>query len=189
MGINNFFILISLSSLFLSSISRSALPIQYTYIWAHYNWYLESVFASLANSGRVMAEATRFKDLQEAKKKLDQILQTETMKRVAAEEKIHEQMSAIDQKVEHKIRGIDHKCDHLAKLMADIQLQLMNVGKDVGKSDSSILGKDPLHLQSAISAAEKAFVSYPKTRIASSSEVSSNNPICSCRLTMIVFCC
>ncbi|XP_057773723.1 uncharacterized protein LOC130993019 [Salvia miltiorrhiza] len=91
-----------------------------------------------------MAEATRFKDLQEAQKKLDQYVQTESMKRAAAEERIQEHITFIDQ----KMQGIDTKYDHLTGVLAEIQLQLLNLDK--GKSyreDESILGDPPSGFQ------------------------------------------
>lgn len=90
-----------------------------------------------------MAENTRLKELLETQKKFDQILQTETMKRATAEGKFHEHLQSIDQKVEEKISSIDAKCDHLTKLMADVQLQLLNMNKSDGNETGSILGKPP----------------------------------------------
>lgn len=77
-----------------------------------------------------MAEVTRFKDLQEAQKKLDQLLQTEVMKRSASESKFHEQFT-----------GIDNKFEHLTNTLVYIQLQLLNLGKDFGFGDNSVLGE------------------------------------------------
>lgn len=64
-----------------------------------------------------MAEVTRFKDLNEAQKKLDQVLQMESLKRTASEQKFQEQIS-----------GIDQKYEHVTHTLAEIKLQLLNLG-------------------------------------------------------------
>lgn len=69
-----------------------------------------------------MADGTRLKDLQEAHKKLDQVLQSESMKRVAAEQKTQEQL------------------DHITKTLADLQLQLLNKETIPTGGADSILG-------------------------------------------------
>ncbi|KAK6127658.1 hypothetical protein DH2020_038574 [Rehmannia glutinosa] len=89
-----------------------------------------------------MAEVTRFKDLQEAQKKLDQILQTEAMKREAAEIKLQEQISGINSEVQEQLSGLNGKYEHLTNTLAAIQLQLLNMNKGKIQADEeSILGE------------------------------------------------
>ncbi|KAK6139155.1 hypothetical protein DH2020_027104 [Rehmannia glutinosa] len=88
-----------------------------------------------------MAEGTRMKDLQEAQKRLDQILQTESLKREATEMKLQEQIAGINSDMQDQMMGINTKYEHLTHTLAAIQLQLLNLNK--GKSpmdEESILG-------------------------------------------------
>ncbi|KAK6160382.1 hypothetical protein DH2020_003763 [Rehmannia glutinosa] len=88
-----------------------------------------------------MAERTRMKDLQEAQKRLDQILQTESLKREATKMKLQEQIAGINSDMQDQMMGINTKYEHLTHTLAAIQLQLLNLNK--GKSpmdEESILG-------------------------------------------------
>ncbi|KAK6136072.1 hypothetical protein DH2020_030177 [Rehmannia glutinosa] len=88
-----------------------------------------------------MAGGTRMKDLQEAQKRLDQILQTESMKREAAELKLQEQIVGINTEVQEHFQGLNGKYEHMTNTLAAIQLQLLNLNK--GKApmeEESILG-------------------------------------------------
>ncbi|KAK6159411.1 hypothetical protein DH2020_006725 [Rehmannia glutinosa] len=88
-----------------------------------------------------MAEGTRFKDLQEAQKRIDQILQTEAMKREAAEMKLQEQITGISSEVQEQLSGLNGRYEHLTNTLAAIQLQLLNMSKGKTSSDEeSILG-------------------------------------------------
>ncbi|KAK6119956.1 hypothetical protein DH2020_046304 [Rehmannia glutinosa] len=88
-----------------------------------------------------MAEGTRMKDLQEAQKKLDQILQTEAMKREAAELKLQEQINGVSSDVQDQLSGLNGKFEHLTNTLAAIQLQLLNLNKGKGPvEEESILG-------------------------------------------------
>ncbi|KAK6150337.1 hypothetical protein DH2020_015269 [Rehmannia glutinosa] len=88
-----------------------------------------------------MAEGTRLKDLQEAQKRIDQILQTESMKREAAEIKLQEQISGINSEVQEQLSGLNGRYEHLTNTLAAIQLQLLNLNKGKNNSDEeSILG-------------------------------------------------
>lgn len=90
----------------------------------------------------IMAEATRFKDLQEAQKRLDQIFQSESMKRDAAELKLQEQMSQISTDVQNQLQSFAGKFDHLSQTLATMQLQLLNGDKKKhAMSEGSILGE------------------------------------------------
>ncbi|KAK6119541.1 hypothetical protein DH2020_046708 [Rehmannia glutinosa] len=88
-----------------------------------------------------MAEGTRLKDLQEAQKRIDQILQTESMKREATELKLQEQISGINSEMQDQMMGLNGKYEHLTNTLASIQLQLLNMNKGKGTADEeSILG-------------------------------------------------
>lgn len=88
-----------------------------------------------------MAEGTRFKDLQEAQKRFDQILQSESMKREAAELKLQEQITQVTSEVQNQFSSFAGKFDHLSTTLAAMQLQLMNVDKGRNTSESdSVLG-------------------------------------------------
>ncbi|KAK6151575.1 hypothetical protein DH2020_014210 [Rehmannia glutinosa] len=89
-----------------------------------------------------MAEGTRMRDLQEAQKRLDQILQTEALKREAAELKMQEQIAGINSEVQDQLTGINNKYEHLTHTLATIQLQLLNISKGKGSmEEESILGE------------------------------------------------
>ncbi|KAL6540854.1 hypothetical protein OROMI_024737 [Orobanche minor] len=80
-----------------------------------------------------MAEATRFKDLLEAQKRLDGILQAETLERDAVELKLQEKMDAIA-----------GNYDQLSCALGDISLQLLNISGGSGhQEEESILGPKP----------------------------------------------
>ncbi|KAK6127369.1 hypothetical protein DH2020_038880 [Rehmannia glutinosa] len=88
-----------------------------------------------------MAEGTRMKDLQEAQKRLDQILQTESLKRKATEQKLQDQISGITSEMQEQLPGLNGKFDHLTNTLAAIQLQLLNPHKGKGPTEEeSILG-------------------------------------------------
>ncbi|KAK6135131.1 hypothetical protein DH2020_031122 [Rehmannia glutinosa] len=88
-----------------------------------------------------MADDTRLKDLQEARKRIDQDLQTESMKREAAEMKLQEQISGINIEVQEQLSGLNERYEHLTNTLAAIQLQLLNLNKGKTHSDEeSILG-------------------------------------------------
>ncbi|KAK6149080.1 hypothetical protein DH2020_016605 [Rehmannia glutinosa] len=88
-----------------------------------------------------MADGTRLKDLQEAQKRIDQILQTEALKREATEMKLQEQISGINSEMHDQMMGINSKYEHLTNTLAAIQLQLLNMNKGKGELDEeSILG-------------------------------------------------
>ncbi|KAK6139004.1 hypothetical protein DH2020_027250 [Rehmannia glutinosa] len=88
-----------------------------------------------------MVEGTRLKDLQETQKRIDQILQTEAMKREAAELKLQEQLTGVTSEVQEQISGLNGRYDHLTNTLAAIQLQLLNSNKGKTQSeDESILG-------------------------------------------------
>ncbi|KAH6792935.1 hypothetical protein C2S52_003412 [Perilla frutescens var. hirtella] len=82
-----------------------------------------------------MAEYTCFQDLLEAQKKLDQTLQTETLKREATETKIHERMKGMNANMQGKF-------EYLTKLLAEMRLEMFkkSKGKDPVAGES-ILGK------------------------------------------------
>ncbi|KAK6163034.1 hypothetical protein DH2020_002875 [Rehmannia glutinosa] len=89
-----------------------------------------------------MAENTRLKDLHEAQKRLDQILQTEALKREAIEIKLQEQISGMSVEMQDQLTGINGKYEHLTNTLAAIQLQLLNLNKNKGHGDEeSILGE------------------------------------------------
>lgn len=69
-----------------------------------------------------MADGKHLKDLQEAHKWLDQVLQSEAMKRAAAEQKNQEQF------------------EHITKTLTDLQLQLLNPEPIPTNGSESILG-------------------------------------------------
>lgn len=69
-----------------------------------------------------MAEGTRLKELQEAQKRFDQVLQSESLKRAAAEQRNQEQF------------------EHITKTLADLQLQLLNREQSHNDGSESILG-------------------------------------------------
>ncbi|KAK6160714.1 hypothetical protein DH2020_004095 [Rehmannia glutinosa] len=88
-----------------------------------------------------MADGTRLRDLQEAHKKLDQILQMEALKREAAEMKMQEEITTIISEMQDQMSGINSKYEHLTHTLANIQLQLLNLGKGKGMlEEESILG-------------------------------------------------
>ncbi|KAK6137448.1 hypothetical protein DH2020_028805 [Rehmannia glutinosa] len=88
-----------------------------------------------------MADGTRLKDLQEAQKRLDQILQTESLKREASEIKLQEQIAGISDEMQGQMGGLNSKYEHLTHTLAAIQLQLLNLNKAKGPVDEeSILG-------------------------------------------------
>ncbi|KAK6163811.1 hypothetical protein DH2020_000675 [Rehmannia glutinosa] len=88
-----------------------------------------------------MAEGTRLKDLQEAQKKLDQILQTESMKREAVELKLQEQITGVTTDMQDQLMGLNGKFEHLTNTLAAIRLQLLNINKGKGPmEEESILG-------------------------------------------------
>ncbi|KAK6150060.1 hypothetical protein DH2020_017585 [Rehmannia glutinosa] len=81
------------------------------------------------------------KDLQEAQKRLDHILQTEAMKREATEQKLQEQMAGMSTEMQEQMLGLNGKYDHLTTTLATIQLQLLNLSKGKGvMEEESILG-------------------------------------------------
>ncbi|KAK6150028.1 hypothetical protein DH2020_017553 [Rehmannia glutinosa] len=91
-----------------------------------------------------MADDTRMKDLQEAQKRLDHILQTEAMKREATEQKLQEQMAGMSTEMQEQMLGLNGKYDHLTTTLATIQLQLLNLSKGKGvMEEESILGGPP----------------------------------------------
>ncbi|KAK6163435.1 hypothetical protein DH2020_000299 [Rehmannia glutinosa] len=88
-----------------------------------------------------MAEGTRMKDLQEAQKRIDHILQTEALKREATEMKLQEQISGINSEMHEQLTGLNGKYEHLTNTLAAIQLQLLNMGKSRAQTEEeSILG-------------------------------------------------
>lgn len=88
-----------------------------------------------------MAEGTRLRDLQEAQKKFDQILQTEALKREATELKLQEQISGVTDEMQKQFAGVEGKFDHLTITLATIQLQLLNMTKmRSGGDGESVLG-------------------------------------------------
>ncbi|KAK6120823.1 hypothetical protein DH2020_045428 [Rehmannia glutinosa] len=88
-----------------------------------------------------MAEGTRLKDLQEAQKIIDQILQTESMKREASEMKLQEQITGISSEMHDQMPGLSGKYEHLTNTLASIQLQLLNLSKNKSPmEEESILG-------------------------------------------------
>lgn len=60
---------------------------------------------------------------------MDQIIHTEAMKRSTLELKLQEQIS-----------GMDQRYEYVTKTLAEIRLQLLNLSKDSGSGDHSILG-------------------------------------------------
>ncbi|KAH6811974.1 hypothetical protein C2S51_025736 [Perilla frutescens var. frutescens] len=84
-----------------------------------------------------MADNTRFKDLFETQKKLDQILQTETLKREVTETRMEEKFEGMNTDMQGKF-------EYLTKLMAELRLELLkgNKGKEFVVGES-ILGEPP----------------------------------------------
>ncbi|KAK6124285.1 hypothetical protein DH2020_041976 [Rehmannia glutinosa] len=76
-----------------------------------------------------MAENTRLKDLQEAQKRMGQILQTEALKREATWLKLQEQITGMGSEIHDQMMGLNGKYDHLTNTLAAIQLQLLNISK------------------------------------------------------------
>ncbi|KAK6150015.1 hypothetical protein DH2020_017540 [Rehmannia glutinosa] len=76
-----------------------------------------------------MAENTRLKDLQEAQKRMGQILQTEALKREATGLELQEQITGMGSEIHDQMMGLNGKYDHLTNTLAAIQLQLLNISK------------------------------------------------------------
>ncbi|KAH6786761.1 hypothetical protein C2S52_006313 [Perilla frutescens var. hirtella] len=65
----------------------------------YYIWYLR------VGIWNIMAEGTRLKELQEAQKRLDQVLLTESTKREAVELKMHEKLGTLTTKMQDQFKG------------------------------------------------------------------------------------
>lgn len=98
-----------------------------------------------------MADATRFKDVLEAQKKIDQLLQSEGLRRDATEARMQEQIIEIGAGVDKKLQGIEDNYINLSNTLANIQLQLSNLSKGKSHMESdSILG-DPTSVNNQMS--------------------------------------
>ncbi|XP_057770821.1 uncharacterized protein LOC130990618 [Salvia miltiorrhiza] len=82
-----------------------------------------------------MADGTRLKELQEAQKKMDQLLQAESLQRTVTEERMKELIAGIDQKVYAKY-------DQLSTILGDIKMQLQFMAQNK-EGTGSILGPTP----------------------------------------------
>lgn len=88
-----------------------------------------------------MAEATRFKDLQEALKRLENLIQTESLKWEATDTKIQESIQGVTSRVDEQLSGVIGKLDHVTNTLANLQMQIMNLDRGKSKMDEgSILG-------------------------------------------------
>lgn len=97
-----------------------------------------------SNRSLEMADGTRFKDIQEAQKRLDQVLQTESMKREASEVKLQEQISTVSLEVKKQLGDFAGKFDHISTTLASFQLQLQNIDHTRSTSGrNSVLGHRP----------------------------------------------
>lgn len=87
-----------------------------------------------------MAEGTRWRELQDAQKQLDQNFKSEAAKR-----------EATDAKVQDQFTGMNSMLDNLANLIATLQLQLLNnsKGKGVGESESILGEPTPMYVAEA----------------------------------------
>lgn len=91
-----------------------------------------------------MAEGTRLKELHEAQKRLDQIIQTETLKREATEMKLQDQISNVTSEVKKQLGELTGRFDHFSTTLASLQLQLQTFDRGKSSGEGSILG-DPSH--------------------------------------------
>lgn len=87
-----------------------------------------------------MAEATRFKDLLEAQKKIEQLVHTESIKWQSSTEKLQENHLSLTKQVEDRFTLMLDKMDHFSHTLATLKLQFLNNDKGKGQQDDSLLG-------------------------------------------------
>ncbi|XP_057803459.1 uncharacterized protein LOC131018771 [Salvia miltiorrhiza] len=117
-----------------------------------------------------MADSTRLKELHEAQKKMDQLLQAELLQRTVTEERMKELIAGLDQKV-------DAKYDQLSNIMGDIRRQLQAIGPNK-ESSGSILGPSPGSIRKEGNHARNtAFTSKIRSDYSSPSSFNSGNTV------------
>ncbi|KAL8503762.1 hypothetical protein ACS0TY_022472 [Phlomoides rotata] len=85
-----------------------------------------------------MDEGIYFRELQEAQKKLESVLQAEVRKREIRESKLEQQISEIGNGMQEKMKGIDEKLEHITNTLAKMQSLIAKNGKWVLEEEEII---------------------------------------------------